>query len=746
MSKRNFLLGNKGENLIENISLPPHGGPKKAPYTFSEAQTRLGKMLDTVVTGLDALPDMACPNDYAIATITLHPGYIAKTAFPAELLRSAGLEAVGSRPRRIMPEKHTGKKDNKERLTTEIFVKGTRKQFATLNQQFQELDPSTNAGKQLSGIEVISFPTAATKLKNIPEQGNSIPYEVVLHMNKKQAEGGDLEMFRTYLSTLGIQTTFPHRFYADGLCFLGIEAPVSAAERIATFSLLRVMRAMPSLRLTKPHMRTAYNQQEPKVILPQLPPVNSEISVAIFDGGIPPTHPLTKWVTPYEFPGMLPPTSEMLNHGVFVSSAFLFGHIDSSQPLPVPYAKVDHYRVIDDAQEHPFELFEVLKRIKSVLDNENKKYDFINLSLGPALPVSDDEVHAWTASLDQYLSDGQTLATIAVGNYYPGQSPRVQVPADCVNALAIGACDRPGDGWKRAPYSAMGPGRSPGLIKPDLVDFGGGDKYKFLCLDPDGTSVVMKLISLTGTSCASPAVLRLATGIRAHFGKTLNLLAIRALMVHSSDNGNLPATEVGWGRVARNLEEIAFCKDSSVRVVYYGAIAPGKDIRISIPFPSGKLKGDVIIKATLCYATLVDSDHPGNYTRSGLTPVFRPHKDKFSETGTQPKSRAFFSKTQKNKRHATEEELRTDAWKWENCIHGMDKFRSATLKDPFFDIHYNARAEGHKDSTTEKIRYAMIITLEAPEIIDLYEQVLRKYATRLEAIKPSIDIPLLTTN
>jgi subtilisin family serine protease len=672
MDKRNFLLG-KGEVLTEPIVLPSSFGDKKHPYTFMEARTRLTKMLQNVVTDLDALPEAACPDDYAVAAITLHPSYIAKSYFPTELLREAGLETVGSRPRLIKPEKHTQKKEVTEMLTTELFVKGTRKQFSVWNQQFVNLNESSKVNQQIIEIESISFPDAQTKVKNIPAKGKHIAYEIVLHLNKTQAENGYLDKFQAYLSTLGINTSLPHRFYANGLCFLGLEAPAELAEKIATFSLIRVIRAMPNLRMLKPNMRAAYNKSNTKVVLPQASPLDKGIRVAIFDGGISDKHPLTAWVTPYDFPGMRPPTQEMLNHGASVTSAFLFGHIDPSKPLPVPYALVDHYRVVDDAPgQHPFELFEVLERIKSVLQSDKKKYDFINLSLGPELPVNDDEVHSWTAMLDQHLSTGQTLATIAVGNYRPGESERIQVPGDCVNALTIGACDLPGDGWKRAPYSAKGPGRSPGLVKPDLLEFGGYGKVGFSTLSADGSKTI---IQTQGTSYASPSVLRLATGLRAHFAETLNLLAIRALLIHSCENANMPAIEVGWGRVARMLDDIVLCKDGTVRVVYQGEIPPAKNIRVTIPFPSGTLKGTITIKATLCYATMVDPDHPGNYTRSGLIPIFRPNKKKFAENATQPKSQPFFTKTLKGKRHKTEEELRTDAWKWENCIHASVNFR-----------------------------------------------------------------------
>ena len=131
-----------------------------------------------------------------------------------------------------------------------------------------------------------------------------------------------------------------------------------------------------------------------------------------------------------------------------------------------------------ESEKNPFELYEVLERVKSVMDRGN--YEFVNLSIGPALPVDDDEIHAWTAVLDEHPSDGRCLASIAAGN--TGEEPedpvlqmwRVQVPSDCVNGLTVGASDRRSSNWARAPYSSKGPGRSPGIVKPDLVTLRNG--------------------------------------------------------------------------------------------------------------------------------------------------------------------------------------------------------------------------------------------------------------------------------
>lgn len=745
MEKKNFLLG-KGERLTEQVRVLSGPMNKIAPYTFLEAKVRLQPMLDNVVKDLEQLPSFACPDDLAVATITLNPEYIAKTYYPTNLLRSVGLTAVGSKARKITPERKSKDRIPEEASTTELFVIGKRLAFKKWANEISNWNEFSPGAKEISTIEEINFPTASNKIKNIDTNQQRIVYEVVLHLDEESSEGRYLELFKKYLDHIGIKALFERRFYSGRLCFLELEASSDAAKDIATFSLVRVVREMPKLRLLKPAIRSAIHDASASVILPELGAVGPQIKSAIFDGGIPNDHPICKWATPFEIAGVGLAEPELLEHGVSVTSAFLFGHIDPKKPMPQPYSLVDHYRVIDTTPgQNPYELYEVLARIDDILST--KKYDFINLSLGPSIPIDDEEIHSWTAILDNYLCDGSTLATIAVGNDGEGDphinANRVQVPADCVNALSIGACDVPDSNWQRASYSSIGPGRSPGIIKPDLVDFGGSIHRPFLTLDSvNGT----QLLPTGGTSFAAPSVLRLASGVRAHFGNSLNALAIRTLLVHSAEDADIPKFEIGWGRVARELEDIVTCDNHIMRVVFQGKITASKFMRAPIPIPNGVLKGMVKIKATLCYATSVDPHHPGNYTRSGLEVTFRPNnnrKRKVEVWENEPmhaESKSFFGKTKKA--FQTEDELRRDAWKWENCLHAENRYLGKSLSEPVFDIHYNARSEGHNDTRNQELHYALIITVEAPKMDDFYDQVVRRYATQLEQLQPVINIPV----
>lgn len=736
MAQQNFLLG-KGERLTADINVKPSGGPKQAPYTFTEAIGRLAPMVVNTAAMIDSLPPKACPRDQAVISLTLNPEYIAKSYYPSELLHDVGIEVVGSRPRRTTPQKRSRGRQAVEALTTELFAKGKRSTIRAWSEHLPEWHGDRRGENDLISIEEVAAPNPKDKIKgHLPDIGRMV-FEMVLHASELEAQTYMFQAFASYLEWCEIEVKFGRQFFAKGLSFLEMDAPVERANEIAAFTGVRALRIMPELRVLRPTIRS---EGTPiiKIQLPDEEPVSQDVQVAIFDGGVPNDHPFTQWVTPREAPGMKTATSEFLSHGVGVTSAALFGHIDPRVPLPQPFTFIDHHRVIDDAPGQDLhELYEVLERIEDILSSH--EYDFINISLGPKLPIEDDDVHAWTAVLDDRLSKVSTLAIIAVGNDGEGDAllglDRVQVPSDCVNALAVGACDTPGNNWKRASYSSKGPGRSPGFVKPDLVEFGGDMSRPFLILSPD---IQPTLTSTGGTSFATPSVMRLASGVRAHFGNSLDHLAIRALLIHTCEEGMYDHKEIGWGRVARSLNDIVLCDDDTVRIVYQGELSPAKYIRASIPIPSGSLQGIVSIKATICYKSQTDPHHPGNYTRAGLEVTFRPHDDKFSrDKQIHPDSAQFFGSSQLG---ATEEELRRDAWKWENCLHSEIRKRGSSLQNPCFDIHYNARLEGRNYSPAEKLKYAMVVTIQAKHVIDLYNQVVRQYSTQIEPLRPILEI------
>lgn len=311
---------------------------------------------------------------------------------------------------------------------------------------------------------------------------------------------------------------------------------------------------------------------------------------------------------------------------------------------------------------------------------------------------------------------------------------RIQIPADCVNALTFGSADCLGVNWKRSAHSSIGPGRSPGVVKPDLLSFGGSPKNPFYVIGAKGTAE-----GRLGTSFALPAGLRAAIGVRAHLGPVLTPLALKTLLIHRSYQSEDHQHEVGWGKVAESIDDLIHCDDSTASIVYQGSLTPGSWMRAPIPVPDTPIKGMLELVATICFVTDTDPQDPIHYTRSGLEIRFRPHDDKKKEEKQkEANAKPFFSP---GKLYA-EEQLRADAHKWETTLHTAGRMRGSSLQNPSFDIHYNAREGGGKAGKPQDIQYALIVTIRAPKSKDLYDRIFRRYRTQLEALRPVIEIPV----
>jgi len=118
----------------------------------------------------------------------------------------------------------------------------------------------------------------------------------------------------------------------------------------------------------------------------------------------------------------------------------------------------------------------------------------------------------------------------------------------------------------------------------------------------------------------------------------------------------------------------------------------------------------------------------------------RKYKDgkKSAHAATKP----FFSAA--NLYGGAEYELRADGDKWEPCRRHVQKFRASTLKDPCFDIYYHHRYSngGAEQWEPKPIRYALVVSLRAPKVPDLYNRVVRTYANVLVPLRPQIHIPI----
>lgn len=734
MAETNIILG-YGETLTSIWRLKRGSGDKKYPYSIDEQRAWLRPQFVHLIHTQHQLPEIVKPRGESVAKFTLHPTFLAKTHHPNGLFVASGLRCIGSKSATIQPRKVTTKdKVPAPTFTAELFVAGHENSFIKLSKMLESTKVATHLDA-FRKFELVNPFDATGKILVSPTNSSVMRLEAVLHASLQDED--ILNAFSKYVEYLGGAADIKRSLVVAGLTFVPIQLPGDKVESLAEFSFVRVLRIMPFLRMGERTIRSL-----PSIAIPELPEqlaLDTSLRVGVFDGGIGHAD-LSKWVTETVLPGTETTSSSFLSHGNGVTSALLFGPLNSVAPdFARPYSNIEHFRVISPSllkndNVVDVDLYDVLSHIDLVL--KTKQFDFVNFSIGPYMPMEDDEVHPWTALIDHYLADGKTFASVAVGNDGDKAWPesRIQPPSDMVNAVAIGACDSRSEEWQRASYSSHGPGRSPGMVKPDGLAFGGSDKEPFVLYN----ALTNELAQTSGTSFGSPALLRIAIGVKASLNFNLHILSIRALLTHHAVRPNsMSMSKVGHGRFPQSIDEILTCDDNEIRVIYQGVLDAGQNLRAFIPFPTLPLNGRVVLRATLCFASQTDPEHAVNYTRAGLSVTFRPKK-------SSKKTMSFFSAA---KIYTSELQARTHEQKWETTLKHEQRFQSGTLDDPLFDITYGAREEGQSvdNSSLPPLPYAMVITVSVENTAGIYNNIRQRYQT-LQPLRLRQEIQLKSTS
>ncbi|RAN48750.1 peptidase S8 [Herbaspirillum rubrisubalbicans] len=734
MTEKNLLLGG-GENLVSTSEII-RNGEKKWPYDIEQIRQHVLPQLEVVRHEIIALPEGARPRSEGVFEVTLHPAFLSRSYYPADMLERSGLRDVGSRESIIVPRYVTNLRDaGKALATATLYVAGNISaldRFTDLLAGKSKKQTPKYLEEDFKKIESISWRSASSKIMgNMSPANDSLrSFEVALHAGANEED--IVASFSRFAKQFGANVDLPRKIQVGGLTFVPVDATDAALAHLAQFSFLRVARPMPEIRAALPNIvRKTFPAIHP--ILPIGIEIENSQRTAIFDGGLG-TSDLKPWADEVVCSDTEDTHGSLLMHGNEVTSTFLFGRIATADAvLGRPYSKVDHYRVLSPTSGRDPDLFDVLHRIKSALDTGHYKY--ANLSLGPRMPIDDGEVHAWTATLDQVCARHGILITVAVGNDGEAEgADRIQPPGDMVNAVCVGAADSAGAKWKKAPYSCIGPGRSPGYVKPDGVAFGGVDKEPFMVYNP----LMSGAVGVSGTSYSAPLTLRTAVGVDAITNLELTSCALKALMIHHAESKTThKRPEVGWGRFRENPMDILECQPGSVTIIFQATLAKGQYRRCPIPFPNVPALGAVNIRATFCIHAHTDPEHAVNYTRSGMSVVFRPRMGINEKDSVE-----FFGRTSQYKK--TERDYRDDAHKWETVLHRDRKFTELnSLADPVFDVEYHARhaSKGVPAKSAPDVHFALVVTISAEGVPNIYNLIRQRYPVLVPVeIKPEISV------
>jgi hypothetical protein len=439
----------------------------------------------------------------------------------------SGADAGASRPEGGPGPDREGRPGPQETGIT-VYLAVSRTDLAAAPARLSALDGATLA--QAGLLHDIGPVDPFLKLKLRQGQGRSF-FEATLHRLPGKDPLFPAREFKEFASGLVFDVLDDYLRASRHLLYLPIAGPWERLPELAEFSFLRQIKESSRLREVKlPFPAGPASGAGPASelrgiavpgaagghILLELPPPTGVIEdhgVLLIEAGYSGASCLEDYVIYIQSDPSAADLPGGREHGMYVVSALLFGPLPAGGPLPPVWFKATIARVVDEGTgaDTGFGMFEVLKRIRELV--KTRRYRFVNLSMGPDLPVDRDLLHPWTVAIERMAIEFGVLFVIAAGNNgLPDrgrarpEKGRIEVPGDAANGCVVGATTSLGTHWKLASYSPWGPGRPGASVKPDLVYVGGGDGTPFLVVTPAGNH--LKIAREEGTSFAGPALLR----------------------------------------------------------------------------------------------------------------------------------------------------------------------------------------------------------------------------------------------
>lgn len=658
-------------------------------------------------------------------------GYSAKSYHPKALINAIDAKEVGTKKWEGMKQT---KKGEELRTGKDIFLRLTDDKLEKLENilSLSSEDLPDNVVNDIRTLEEIYLDTKTSLLNTFTDNWNEGRVEVVLHPFDI-LEDEVIDRFKFLFKKYGgEESSLKIRSYSPGPIFISAYVNKKTLEHIIKFNPVRTchpleFRGLPNLKI----------QESINIDLPHPPNdrFSSTVKVGVFDGGVNLNSPYVKDFVNEHNPVNTNKDIKYIQHGLGVSGAILYGDLrdyDEYAHLPTPLVNVESYRVLPLTDSTDFDLYDVIDTIESVVPSRSDIKVF-NLSIGPYGPIEDDYISRFTYVIDDLSKNGERLFVVAVGNDgdLSEGSNRIQSPSDTVNGLGVGAYSLNGNFEKeRASYSCVGSGREGSKIKPDILDFGGSNKFPFHLLGLDGKHRYLAC----GTSFAAPLVSKKAAEVMG-LCNMVDPLTAKALIVNSAQHPQeIPNKYYGYGLVPKATEEILGCTENKISVLYRSRILPKKYAKLEIPV-IGNLDytGKVKIQWTIVVAANPNPVNTEDYTSIAIEDTFYPNNNKYklkAPPGVLPKSKTLNIHTQKKEvdelisqgwefskypiTHAPikpmkEEERKID-FKWDTILRKEATLNYSSLENPYLVLHAMDRYV--ENNISGFFNYSVVVSVE----------------------------------
>jgi len=476
--------------------------------------------------------------------------------------------------------------------------------------------------------------------------------------------------------------------------------------------------------------------------------------VGVIDGGISKDHPiLNPWIIEriiYD-----PDAYQNNYHGSFVAGLVCMGsHLNGDEICPdAEMIKIVDVQILPDPINQKITEDELILRLLDSIPTLSKRHQLRiwNMSLSLSISVKDEKFSSLGSFLDIFQEKNNIIFTLPSGNYvhlnqreWPpqdniGNDDRLQVPADSVRAITVGAIACKENNYsivkknQPASYSCKGPGPSY-IVKPELIHYSGNVGLNNGTLDflNQGIRSFDENGCITedvGTSFACPLVARTLAILDHKLDSSTSNNLIKALAIHYSQipdeakihDDILPY--VGFG-IPTSTNNILNCTESSITLVFEQEIYEGHSLNYPFVWPeslrneNGKCRGDV--KMTLVAGVPLDSNFGSEYIRANITAslgakTFDKKKNEYKFTSKLKENPTFEARLY-------EEELIKNGYKWKPIKKYEGNFRG--FKTDEWRIHVSMLLRDGISLDIAPLKFALIFTLSDPKgLTPVYDEV-----------------------
>ena len=764
---RPLLTG--GEKLREILDAPPQGGGAKTyPVAFDEASAILQPQVSAAQQASAALPDRF-KGKHVIYEATLRPEFLANSYFPADLLKKVGFTAVGSRFGETL--RHATKtRDADPRATTKtLFLAGDEANLAALSSLLAKdsglLTESVRHAVQAIAAIDLSVSSSTRSAVAATTESELVTWESVLHPEPKFRGEVGLASKRTrskwadLVNELGGHVEDDWIRTSGDFTYIPVGLTVEALEAARAFNSLRTIAPMPRAR----HVEHVKELDVAQLLV--APAQDNEPSrplrVAVFDGGVDDASPYWAGRVRELTLGDIDESESADDHGALVTSALLYGP-SPSDPLTPANVAIDHYRVWPQRGRDDFQMYWLLDMINEHVRAND--YQVVVISTAPQRFIEDDYVDRWTHELDQLAHDSGVLFVTAAGNngeqHHASGQDGILLPGDMVNGMTIGASSSRAPLPSRAPFSALGPGRAGGRVRPDGIAFGGTDDEGFVFLRNDGTLAVS-----SGTSASAPNFVHGLSDLANRIGtRRVSPVTLRAFGAHfAQKTARGQAIEgVGHGALRSDWNFISDEAPNIAHVLYESTISRDEFFPLLLPVPDSATSDAISLRYTLVTSTSVDPKDPVEYTKAGLTIRLRPDSNRFtfSKPGAREVTKhlhrdrdeitalikngftaASDPKTLSLQTRGTSEFSLREEGKWDTLRSFSRKFQAGNLFRPRVEITYLAREEGLLVNDVPDLSWALLVSLEGPANVEMHDLVRSQFPVLVPLSVPAAAVP-----